>query len=95
MRRLGAKDLIPLDWEIEKTLKRIRQGKREATQMEQQPLEHMEGFGEEEVRSRRGGSVHLDGATMDTHLRPIRNYALPLSVTPPVIRRPSIQANNF
>ena len=53
MRRLGVEDLIPLDWEIQKALKRIRQGKREATQMEQQPLEHMEGFGEEEVGSRR------------------------------------------
>ena len=31
MRRLGPEDLIPLDWEKEKTLKKIRQGKREAT----------------------------------------------------------------
>ena len=31
MQRLGAEDLIHLDWEIEKTLKRIRKGKREAT----------------------------------------------------------------
>ena len=36
-----------------------------------------------------------DGATMDTLLRPIRDYALPPSVTPHVIRRPQIQANNF
>ena len=63
--------------------------------MEQQPLEHIEGFEEKEVESRRGGSVHLDVATMDTHLRPIRDYALQSSVTPPVIRRPVIQANNF
>ena len=63
--------------------------------MEHQPLEHLEGFGEEEVRSRRGGSVQPDGATMDTHLRPIRDCALPPSVTPPVIRRPAIQVNNF
>ena len=63
--------------------------------MEQKPLEHLEGFREEEVGSRRGGSVHPDGATMDTHLRPIKDYALPPSVTPPVIRRPAIQANNF
>ena len=53
MRRLGVEDLIPLDREIEKTLKRIRKGKREAIEMEQQPLEHMEGFQKEEVRSRR------------------------------------------
>ena len=63
--------------------------------MEQQPLEHMEGFGEEEVGSRRGGSVHPDVATMDTHLRPIKDYALPPLVTPLVIRRLAIQANNF
>ena len=63
--------------------------------MEQQPLEHLEGFEEEEVGSRRGGSMHPDGATMDTHLRPIRDYAPPPLVTPPVIRRPTIQENNF
>ena len=95
MRRLGVENLIPLDWEIKKTLKRIRKGKREATQMEQQPLAHMEGFGEEEVGSRREGSVHPDVETMDTHLSTIMDYALPPSVTPPVIRRPEIQANNF
>ena len=38
--------------------------------------------------------MHPDVATMDTHLRPIRDYALPPSVTPPVIRRSTIQANN-
>ena len=63
--------------------------------MEQQPLEHLEGFGEEEVGSRRGGSVHPDGVTMDTHLRLIRDYAIPPSVTPPVIKRSAIQSNNF
>ena len=42
MRRLGDEDLIPLDWKIEKTLKIIRKGKREATNMEQQPLEHIQ-----------------------------------------------------
>ena len=63
--------------------------------MEQQPLEHMEGFGEEKVGSRRGGSVHPDVATMETLLRLIRDYALPPSITPPVIRRLAIQANNF
>ena len=92
---MSAEDLIPLDREIEKTLKRIRKGKKEAIEMEQQPLEHMEGFREEEFGSKRGGSNHPDVATMDTHLRPIRDYALPPSVTPPVIRRPAIHANNF
>ena len=39
--------------------------------------------------------MHPDVATMDTHLRPIRDYTLPPYVTPPVIKRPTIQANNF
>ena len=39
--------------------------------------------------------MHPDGATMDTHLRPIRDYDLPPSVTPLVIRRSAIQTNNF
>ena len=39
--------------------------------------------------------MHPDGATMDTHLRPIRDYALPPSVTPPMIRRSVIQVNNL
>ena len=46
MQRTGAKNLIPLDQEIDKTLKVILKGKREATKMEQQPMEHMEGFKE-------------------------------------------------
>ena len=91
----GIEDLIPLDREKEKNLKTIRKGKREVANMEQQPLEHIERFEEEEVGSRRGGSAHPDEATMDTHLRPIKDYALPPSVTLPVIRRPAIQANNF
>ena len=66
MQRLGAENFIHLDREIEKTLKRILKGKREATEMEHQPMEHMEGIREEEVGSRRGGSVHPDVATMDT-----------------------------
>ena len=69
MQRLGAENLIPLDREIERTLKRILKDKREATEMEQQPMEHMEGFGGEDVGSRRAGSVHPDAATMDTILR--------------------------
>ena len=39
--------------------------------------------------------MHPDVATMDTHLRPIKDYVIPLSVTPPMIGRSAIQANNF
>ena len=34
-------------------------------------------------------------AQMDNVLRPIRDYARPPSTTQPMIRRPTIQANNF
>ena len=39
--------------------------------------------------------MHPDDETMDTHLRHIRDYALPPSVNPLVIKKPTIQANNF
>ena len=76
MRRLRADNLIPLDLEIEETLKRIRRDKRAASQLEHQPMENMEDFREEV------GSRMVDGATpnitqMDNVLRPIRDYARP------------------
>ena len=55
----------------------------------------MEGLREKEVGSRIGGSMHPNVATMDTHLRLIRDYALPPLVTPLLIRRLTIQENNF
>ena len=51
MRRLGAKNFIPLDPEIEETLRKIRKEKRAATQTEQQPMDNMNEFREEEVGS--------------------------------------------
>ena len=36
-----------------------------------------------------------DTTQMDNVLRPIRDYARPPSTTQPVIRRPTMQANNF
>ena len=95
MRRLGAKNIIPLDLEIEETLRRIQRDKRAASQLEHQPMENMEDFREEEVGSRMGDGVTLDATQMDNVLRPIRDYARSPSTTQPVIRRPTIQANNF
>ena len=95
MRRDYAENLIPLDPEIERTLKRILRDKREAARMEQLPMGPMEDNREDNVGSIRGGSIHLDAANMDTMLPPIRDYGRPSTVTPPVIRRPAIQANNF
>ena len=95
MRRDSAKNLIPLDPEIERTLKRIMREKREAVRMEQQPLGPMEENREDDVGSIRGGSINPDAENMDTMLPPIRNYGRPSAITPPVIRRLEIQANNF
>ena len=95
MRRDSAENLIPLDPEIKRTLKRILRDKREAVRMEQQPMGPMEENREEDVGSIRGGSIHPDTENMDTMLPPIRDYGRPSAVTLPVIRRPAIEANNF
>ena len=42
-----------------------------------------------------GYRIHPDAANMDTSLLPIKDYGRPSAVTPLVIRRPGIQANNF
>ena len=55
----------------------------------------MEGNRDNDVGSIRGGSIHPDAANMDTLLPPIRDYGRPFAVTPLVIRKPAIQANNF
>ena len=39
--------------------------------------------------------MHPDAANRDNLLPPIKDYGHPSVVTPPVIRRPAIQANNF
>ena len=69
--------------------------KREAVRMEQQPMEPMEENREDDVGSIRGGSMNPDAANMDTMLPLIRDYGRPSAITPPVIRRLEIQANNF
>ena len=95
MQREPAENLIPLDPEIERTLKRILMDKREATRMEQLSMGPMEENRDDDVGSTRWGSIHPDAANMDNTLPPIRDYGRPSAVTPPVIRRPAIQANNF
>ena len=95
MRRDFVENLIPLDPEIERTLKRIMRDKREPARMEQLPMGPMEENREDVVSSIRGGSIHPDVRNMDTMLPPIRDYGCPSTVTPPVIRRLAIQANNF
>ena len=60
MRRLRAKNLIPLDLEIEETLRRIQRDKRAISQLEHQPMDNMEDLREEEVGSKMGDGVILD-----------------------------------
>ena len=95
MRQESTENLIPLDPEIERTLKRIPRDKREAARMEQLPMGPMEENRDEDVGSTRGGSIHPDTTNIDTMLPPIRDYGRLSTVTPPVIKRPTIQANNF
>ena len=95
MRREPTENLIPLDPEFERTLKRILRDKREAARMEQVPMGPMEENRDDDVGSTRGGSVHLNAANMDNLLPPVRDYGRPSTVTLLVIRRPTIQANNF
>ena len=95
MRRLGVKNLIPLDLSFEETLRKIKKDKRAATQTKQPPMDNMDGFREEEIGSKMGDGMTPDIAQLDNVLRPIRDYARPPSTTQPMIRRPAIQANNF
>ena len=84
-----------MDPEIERTLKRILRDKREVARMEQLPMGPMEENKDDDVGLIRRGSIHHDAKNMDTMLPPIRDYGRPSAVTPPAIRRPAIQANNF
>ena len=95
MRWQPTENLIPLDPEIKRTLKRIMRDKREAAKMEQLPMGPMEENRDDDVGSTRGSSIYLDVANMDNLLPPIRDYGRPSAVTPLVIRRLAIQANNF
>ena len=80
MRRDSAKSLIPLDPEIERTLKIILWDKREAVRMEQLPMGPMEENREDDVGSIRRDSIHPDAANMDTMLPPIRDYGAHLQL---------------
>ena len=95
MRWEPTENLIPLDPEIERTLKTILRDKREAARMEHLPMGPMEENRDDDVGSTRGGSIHPDAENMDNMLPPIRDYGCPSTVTPPVIRRQTIQVNNF
>ena len=48
MRKFSEKNLVPLDLELERTLRRIRKGKEEQVEDEQKSMENVEGFREGE-----------------------------------------------
>ena len=48
MRKFGDKNLVPLDLELEKALRRIRKYKRELTEVKKKSMENSKGFREEE-----------------------------------------------
>ena len=50
MQKFGDKDLVPLDSELERTVRRIRKDKKEQIEFEQKSMANDEGFkGREEV----------------------------------------------
>ena len=57
MRRESAKNSIPLDHEIKRTLKRILRDNREVARMEQLPMGPMEDYRDDDVGSIRGASI--------------------------------------
>ena len=69
--------------------------KREATRMVLLPMGPMEENRDDDVGSIRGGSIHPDVANMENMLPPIKDYGRPSTVTPPMIIRPTMQANYF
>ena len=48
MRKFGNENLVPLDPKLERTLRRIRKGKEEQTEVEQISMENVEDFREGE-----------------------------------------------
>ena len=87
---LGAENLLPLDLEIEETLRKVRKNKRAVTQTKQQPMDNMNEFRGEEVGSRLRDGTNLDTTQLDNVMRPIRDYARPPSTTQPMTRVPTI-----
>ena len=98
MRKFGDKDLVPLNPKLERTLIRIRKGKKEQSEFEQQSMGNVESCreGEEiDIQSTCGESVSQSVPPMEEFEKALRDYALRQTGIPSVIRRPTIQENNF
>ena len=89
MRKFGDKNLVPLDSELERTLRRLCKGKKECIGIEQQSMENVQGFreGEEvDIQSTSRESVPQSAPPMEEIERALRDYGLPPVGIPPVIR---------
>ena len=98
MQKFGDKDLAPLDLDLERTLRQIRKGKKERTEFEHKSMKNFESCreGEEvDIQSISEESVPQSTPPMKDLVKVLRDYALPPAGIPPMIRRPTIQANNF
>ena len=96
MRRSSSNTFISLDTELVSTLRRIRKEKRETVELERRPMENLQGNGnEEDVESSSEGSSHPSASPMAQSPRALRGYALPSVGIPSIIRRPTIETNNF
>ena len=96
MQKFGGENLVPLNLELERTLRKIRKDKKEAIEFGDKSMNNLDRFREEEeVVSRSGESVSPHTPPMDNFLRELKDYALPPIGIPPVIRRPTIQEINF
>ena len=98
MQRFGDRDLVPLYPEFEGTLKQIRKGKKEQTEIEHKSMENVEGCreGEEvDIQSMSGESVPPSTHPMEDLEKALRDYALPPTGIPLAIRQSTIQVKNF
>ena len=98
MRKFGDTDLVPLDLESEQTVRQIKKGKKEQTEVEQKSMVNVKGFkeGEEvDIQSINREDVPQIAPPMEDLEKSLRDYAFPSSDIAPMIRRLAIQANNF
>ena len=94
MQKFIVENLVPLDLELEKKLRKIIKEKKEAIEFEGNSMENLEGF-RKVVVSKSGESVPPHDPPMEYFERALRDYALPHLGIPPMIKQPVISANNF
>ena len=85
--------MVPLDPELERTLRRIRNWKKEQSEFEQKSMENDEGCKEreeEDVQSKIGESVPHSTHPMVELERILRDYAFLSIGIPLMIRQPTI-----